>query len=236
MAKFEHLPNSDIRFRKFSKLMQANRPRVKAMFNRYVWRYRLASAFTGITAAEEVGEKTLRGYAEAMRLFLAYSAYDEIRSAEYAMESETGGKLKWHECKNNPSLAKRIRSNDNLKVFLLNAENVFDPYLRGKLKKFYAGGTDDVMLVASSMRNAFAHGDYTAASGGLTNAAKRKVIHDLSLIVLAKAEEIATKILDQFFLEIQKKESIAVAKTAKKAAKIVNARPIIRLNRKSKLE
>ena len=76
--KDEHnLPTSFKRLKAIKK--QIENTEIKTTLNRFTYRYRVARAFIGINAPE-IGERTVRGYAVGMKLLLAYSAFDEIRT------------------------------------------------------------------------------------------------------------------------------------------------------------
>jgi len=81
--KDEHnLPSAFKRLKAIKKQIQNED--TKSMLNRFVYRYRIARAFKGIDAPD-IGDRTVRGYAAGMKLLLAYSAFDEIRSARVAI-------------------------------------------------------------------------------------------------------------------------------------------------------
>ena len=81
------------------------------LLNRFMYRYRMANAFQTIVAVD-VEKRTVDGYACGMKLFMAYSAYDELREAEKNLIN--GEWLKTHKLKNK-ELAERIRKNTKMK-------------------------------------------------------------------------------------------------------------------------
>jgi hypothetical protein len=192
------LPPSQKSFEEVSKFMFERNQNLAEHFHRFMWRYRLARSFKQIEADEEMGKTTLLGYSEGMRLFLAYSAYDEIRDAELIFKGLKGEDRIRHQVTGDIRLNAEIRSLDKLKETLLKADSVIKGDGNQKLKPFYAKDSNDVMVVATHFRNLFVHGDMTAAGAGLTNAKKRKIITDLSNLVLSKADEISDTLIREY--------------------------------------
>jgi hypothetical protein len=168
-------------------------------FNRYMWRFRLARSFKGIEADEEMTVRTLRGYSEGVRLFLAYSAFDEIRNAEYRINrvSYKNG----HTLRSDMELASQIRALPELKKAIETSPAVNKPELKNSVFAFYRHRNPDLMPIATAIRHMFAHGDMTVGSFGLSNESKRKLIRKLSHLILEKADEIAMRMLQQYILE-----------------------------------
>jgi hypothetical protein len=169
------------------------------IFNRYMWRYRLARSFKGIDADEEMTARTLRGYSEGMRLFLAYTAYDEIRHTEYRINraSYRNG----HVLRSDTELSAQIRALPELKKAIEISPAVNKQELKNAVAAFYRHRNPDLMPIATAIRHMFAHGDMTVGSLGLSNQKKRQLLKSLSNLLLDKAEEIAVKMLQQYITE-----------------------------------
>ena len=119
MKDLHNLPTKHKEFSAMKKALSDKQRKQNEKFlnlmNRFMYRYRMAKAFQTIVA-EDVEKRTVDGYACGMKLFMAYSAYDEIRAAERILL-----KLEWnvtHKYKNE-KLAERIRSNGLMKDLLL---------------------------------------------------------------------------------------------------------------------
>jgi hypothetical protein len=126
-----------------------------------------------------------------MKLFMAYSAYDEIRAAERILLKLDRNKT--HKYKNE-ILAEKIRSNERMKDLLLETIAVEEDGLRVMLKKFYANKNNEIMIFASSLRHSFVHGDFTTARSGLTNKREIQTINDVTDVVLKISDEIFSEI------------------------------------------
>ena len=161
------------------------------LLNRFMYRYRMAKAFQTIVAVD-VEKRTVDGYACGMKLFMAYSAYDEIRAAERILLKLDRNKT--HKYKNE-ILAERIRSNERMKDLLLETIAVEEDGLRVMLKKFYANKNNEIMIFASSLRHSFVHGDFTTARSGLTNKREIQTINDVTDVVLKISDEIFSEMI-----------------------------------------
>ena len=185
MINPQHLPTMHKEFsalkKSFSKKQLEKNTEILNLLNRFMYRYRMANAFQTIVAVD-VEKRTVDGYACGMKLFMAYSAYDELREAEKNLIN--GEWLKTHKLKNK-ELAERIRKNKKMKELLL----------RRVLKKFYEGRNDEVMCFATCLRHCFVHGDFTTARSGLTNKTQIAVIDEVTEVVLKVSDELFTKIV-----------------------------------------
>ena len=101
MINPQHLPTMHKEFsalkKSFSKKQLEKNTEILNLLNRFMYRYRMANAFQTIVAVD-VEKRTVDGYACGMKLFMAYSAYDELREAEKNLIS--GDRLKTHKLKN----------------------------------------------------------------------------------------------------------------------------------------
>ena len=193
------LHNLPTKHKEFSAMMKALTETQKKkdrlylnLLNRFMYRYRMAKAFQTIVAVD-VEKRTVDGYACGMKLFMAYSAYDEIRAAERILLKLDRNKT--HKYKNE-ILAERIRSNERMKDLLLETIAVEEDGLRVMLKKFYANKNNEIMIFASSLRHSFVHGDFTTARSGLTNKREIQTINDVTEVVLKISDEIFSEIIN----------------------------------------
>jgi len=161
------------------------------LLNRFMYRYRIAKAFQTIVAPD-VGKITVDGYACGMKLFMAYSAYDEIRAAERILLGK--GRNTIHKRKDTV-LAEKIRTNKKMENLLLNSITINDDGLRKILINFYENKNDEIMFFASSLRHSFVHGDFTAARAGLTNKTKIGVVNEVTDVVLKVSDDIFSEML-----------------------------------------
>jgi len=187
MKDLHNLPLVHTRIKKIRKLL--TNEKIKQSLNRFVYRYRIARAFKGISAPE-IGKKTIEGYATGMRLMLAYSAFEEISNARRALPNirlARGDYVKIH----NKTLAIELSGNKNLELLLLDNHAIYDEKLKSQIKQLFVGENDNVMCLATGLRNTFAHGVFTAAGAGLDNKQNRKFVEELIEELLGEADLIA---------------------------------------------
>jgi hypothetical protein len=195
MTNENHLPK---KHKEFNAMMKALTEKQKKknrdylnLLNRFMYRYRMAKAFQTIIATD-VEKRTLDGYACGMRLFMAYSAYDEIRAAERILIGKRKNTI--HKRKD-AVLAEKIRTNKEMKDLLLNSITINDDGLRKTLINFYERKNDEIMFFASSLRHSFVHGDFTTARAGLTNKTKIGVINEVTNVVFEVSDDIFSEII-----------------------------------------
>lgn len=195
MINPQHLPTMHKEFSAIKKALSDKKREKNKDFlnllNRFMYRYRMAKAFQTIVAVD-VEKRTVDGYACGMKLFMAYSAYDELREAEKNLIN--GEWLKTHKYRNK-ELAERIRKNKKMQDLLLTTKRVEGEGLRRLLKNFYDGRNDEVMCFATCLRHCFVHGDFTTGRSGLTNKTQIAVIDDVTDVVLKVSDELFSEIL-----------------------------------------
>jgi len=192
--KDEHnLPTAYKRLKAIKK--QIENEEVKKTLNRFTYRYRMARAFVGINAPD-IGERTVRGYAVGMKLLLAYSAFDEIRLTRNAFPKLRLNRGEYTKIIHT-NLANKLRQNEELENLLKIASAVKNPSLKKDIELFFKNQNDDVMCIATGLRNAFAHGVFTAAGAGLTTKRKQKQVDELAEAVLDMTDDITLKCVTQ---------------------------------------
>jgi hypothetical protein len=195
MINPQHLPTMHKEFsalrKSYSKKQLEKNSDLLNLLNRFMYRYRMSKAFKTIVAVD-VEKRTVDGYACGMKLFMAYSAYDELREAEMYLKNSK--KMNTHKLKNK-DLAERIRKNIKMKQLLLDTKKIKDEGLRAELKKFYEGRNDEVMCFATCLRHCFVHGDFTTARSGLTTKTQIAVVDEVTEMVLKVSDELFTKIV-----------------------------------------
>ena len=193
MKDLHNLPTAYKRLKAIKK--QIANEEIKTTLNRFTYRYRIARAFVGITAPD-IGERTVRGYAAGMKMLLAYSAFDEIRLARNAFSKLRPKKGEYTKIINE-NLASKLRDNKELETLLSIATAVKNPSLKNDIELFFKNQNDDVMCIATGLRNAFAHGVFTAAGAGLTTKRKQKQIDELANAVLDMTDDTALECVGQ---------------------------------------
>jgi len=164
---------------------------VKRRLHRFTYRYRLASVFESINVVHD-GDylgRSKAGYEAGMKVFLAFTAYDEIhRAARYLDRNNVAEKQ--YAISSNTALAQKIRKNDRLKCLLLGAHNNAD--LQNNLDNFYKTMTSDILCIACGVRNLFAHGEFTAGGAGLDRKADCLMFEEIAKQVLEHCDRLFT--------------------------------------------
>jgi hypothetical protein len=200
-----NLPSAFERVKEIKKLIQ-NAETTKTL-NRFQYRYRMARAFEGINAPD-VGDRTVRGYAAGMKVLLAYGAFDEIRQVknDLPIRPLRGEYVKIFDEK----LAGKLRKNLELQRMLAIPSAVSNAALKRDIKSFFDAENNDVMCIATGLRNAFAHGVFTAAGAGLTTKKRQLEITELANCLLDRTDSIAMECVEQLErdLRLYKKQKV----------------------------
>jgi hypothetical protein len=180
--KYDNMPTS---YKDYQQKLKAGTKRineeVKKRLSRFPYRYRLAKSFVGIDA-KEVG-RTLIGYEAGMKVFLAYTAYEDLIYAAKKLGIENV-KDKNENTILNKELAKELIKNTKLIEFVRNNLRSEDTLLKARIEEFIRGDTNDVLFVALAIRNFYAHGIFTATTGGITKKADKVLYFRLANEVL----------------------------------------------------
>jgi hypothetical protein len=153
---------------------------VKRGLNRFMYRYRLAKEFHSINASA-VG-KTLAGYEAALKVFLAYCAYEVLIGAAKKVKG-SGVRTLHKNSVRNAKLSKRLRTNDELFRFL--EKNLEQDILIKSVEDFKLGKSDDIACVCCGVRHVFAHGKLTPSAIGLKTKQRTRDLFDMADELLA---------------------------------------------------
>ena len=195
MKDLHNLPTKHKEFDAMKKALSDKQKKQNQKFlnlmNRFMYRYRMAKAFQTIVAPD-VEKRTVDGYACGMKLFMAYSAYDEIRAAERILLKQD-----WNETHKytDKELAMKIRNNEKMQELLTETTAVEEGGLKIMLKKFYANKNDGIMIFASSLRHSFVHGDFTTARSGLTNKREIRIVDEVTDVVFKLSDDIFSEMI-----------------------------------------
>lgn len=172
-------------------------PLAKSKLHRFPYRYRLAKSFIGIEASEAISNRDLIGYSAGMKVFLAYTAFDEIITAANEMKIPNVG-TKGNTQLTNALVASQLRKNVKLMwiiqqsiahyEYLFNTKGETDG-LALKLKSFTKHG-NDILCVAQLIRNLYAHGEFTAGGVGITSQATKAPFNLIANEVLTLCDDI----------------------------------------------
>ena len=151
-------------------------------FARFAARYSFASSFESVHL-RGMAARTADSYARALGVALAYSALESLRKAT--------GQRGTRQVMEDAVLAQRYRSVGLTKLRDLLESTTEYPPLRERLGSLATSTTDgDVMPVASALRHAVFHGDFTAyGAGAAQSKATRAFFDDLKDALLSTADE-----------------------------------------------
>jgi hypothetical protein len=169
--------------------------KITSSLNKYRYRYRIARAIESINAPE-VDIRTSNGYAVGIKLFLAYGAFNEIiavRNLLPKIRPAKGTYVTYEDKK----LAEKIRGNTELAKLLKTSSAVNNKNLVTDIANFYEDTNDDIMCVATAIRNTFAHGIYTAAGAGLKTKKRQKEFNEITNKLLEVTDKIASDCVDE---------------------------------------
>lgn len=190
-----HMPTMHKEFSAWKKSLSAEVQKQNSgmlnLLNRFQYRYRMTKAFETIVAVD-VEKRTVDGYACGMKLFMAYSAYDEIRTAEKILENIEHSLTHAHR---DEVLARKIRENEKMKELLLETLTLEGEGLRKVLRGLYQGRNNEIMCFATCVRHCFVHGDFTTARSGLTNKKRIAVVNEVTDVVLKVGDGIFSAII-----------------------------------------
>lgn len=192
--------------------------------NRFVARYKLSRKYRGIDAS--IGEKTLRGYSKIFHVFLAHSAFDSLNHgvAELASREDSPMSVDIQiDLHNYPMiddvLAKDIRKIKNMDVILL--EYADNEKRIARLKAFFEHDfteaelampklvkakneitvPNNLLVVASAMRNVVAHGNLSATGASAISKKNSETIERLATHV----EDETFKLFGKYVAELWRK-------------------------------
>ncbi len=175
--KYDNMPTSYTLFEEKMELGIRLNKTLKKRLSRFPYRYRLAKSFVGIDA-KEVG-KTLIGYEAGMKVFLAYTAYEELIQAAKELgvpeiKSKNDNEILDKE------LATELIKNSQLIQLVLDNIKAEDTQIKKQIELFIRGETHDILFLARAIRNLYAHGVFTATGGGVNTKAKRALYYKLA--------------------------------------------------------
>jgi hypothetical protein len=180
--KYDNMPSS---YQKYQQNLQTGNIKinaeVKKRLSRFPFRYRLAKSFVGIDA-KEVG-RTLIGYEAGMKVFLAYTAYEDLIYAAQKLGIENVLDKNENTIVNK-ELADKLIKNTKLIEFVRENLRSEDVLLKVRIEEFIRRETNDVLFLASAIRNFYAHGVFTATTGGVTKKADKVLYYRLADEVL----------------------------------------------------
>lgn len=183
---------------------------LKRKLNRFPYRFRLAKAFARIDADTAVSTRTLIGYEAGMKVFLAYTCYEQIVYVAVGLKILGINTKGFNQIANN-DIAVRLHKNQN---FMKMIKEVYEnglanddskdakanTQLTNSLDNFIKDKSADVLCLAYAIRNMFAHGEFTGGGAGITNNSTKNLFYELANEVL----DYSNKIYSQCITKLEK--------------------------------
>ena len=163
--------------------------------NRFAARYRLARAFNGIDA-DGYAKDTMDAYSAVLKVFLAYSALEQFHKAVKPTKPRQHLSERWADCAVSPAVS--LRESEAIIQFLI--KTVSHNKLKEQLIAFQQGKHDNVLIVATALRHAVAHGFMSVHPEGTSARVSKIFCQQLSRLLLS--------ISNQSFVDLLKSLSV----------------------------
>lgn len=178
---------------------------------RFPYRYRFAKAFEHIQADEAIAIRTLTGYEAGMKVFLAYTCYEQITYVAVNLGVKGIKDKAFNEILNNEMCLKFHKNKKFMELINEAYENGLaiedgkdkksNTQLTNSLDKFILDKSADILCVAYAIRNMYAHGEFTGGGAGVTNNSTKNLFYELADEVL----NYSNKIYSQCIIELARR-------------------------------
>jgi hypothetical protein len=172
----------------------------KRKLERFPYRYRLARAFENIQADNAISVRTLIGYEAGMKVFLAYTCYEQIAYVGVNIGVAGIKDKAFNEILNHQICSKFQKNKKFMNLIKEAYENGLanevgkdkksSTQLTKSLDKFIADTSADILCIAYAIRNMYAHGEFTGGGAGISNNSTKDLCYELADEVLDYANEI----------------------------------------------
>lgn len=183
----------------------------KRKLQRFPYRYRFAKAFEHIQANDAIALRTLTGYEAGMKVFLAYTCYEQIAYVAVRLGVAGIKDKAFNDILNNDMCMKFHKNRKFMELINEAYENGLanedskdkksNTQLTNSLEKFIADKSADILCLAYAIRNMYAHGEFTGGGAGITNNTTRDLFYKLADEVLSYSN----KIYSQCIIELARR-------------------------------
>ncbi len=164
--------------------------------NRFAARYRLARAFNSIDA-DGYADDTTEAYGAVLKVFLAYSALEQFHKAVKPAKPRQHLSERWADWATSP--ADGLRGSDAIIQFLI--KTVSHESLKNKLIAFQQGKHDNVLIVATALRHAVAHGFMSVHPEGTSARVSKIFCQQLSRMLLSISDRSFVDLLESLSID-----------------------------------
>jgi hypothetical protein len=180
----------------------------KRKLARFPYRYRFAKSFNQIDADTAIKTRTLIGYEAGMKIFLAYTCYEQIVYVANYLKIDGVNAKAFNEVINN-EITTKLHKNKSFMNMIVEAyemgiteeieseKNRNATILSNSLDKFINNKSADVLCLAYAIRNLYAHGEFTGGGAGVTNNTTRNLLYEIAEEVLSYSNKIYTQCLEK---------------------------------------
>lgn len=166
--------------------------------NRFAARYRLAQSFNGIDA-DGYAKDTTDAYGAVLKVFLAYSALEQFHKAVKPTKSGQHLSDRWADWAVSPAAS--LKESDAIIQFLI--KTVSHNKLKNKLIAFQQGKHDNVLIVATAMRHAVAHGFMSVHPEGTSAKVSKMFCQQLSRTLLSISNRAFLDLLASLSIDVE---------------------------------
>jgi hypothetical protein len=127
--------------------------------SRFATRYRVAKSFRGVLL-EDFTQETIDGYTALFRLFLAWSAFEQLLELVGLQQRHEDTK-KLFDTYDAPSLCQKLKSHDKDDTFFSFIQSQTNKVHHAEIEKHFKNQELNSSYLASAIRHIFAHGKLT---------------------------------------------------------------------------
>jgi len=212
MASTSLLPTDYAKHKKLKEKINTLSNVVIRKLQRFPYRYRFAKSFNQIEADTAIKTRTLIGYEAGMKVFLAYTCYEQIVYVANNLKIDGVNAKAFNEVLNNEittklhknkSFMKMIKEAYDIGIFeeIDNDTQRVSTNLSNSLDKFMKDKSSDILCLAYAIRNLYAHGEFTGGGSGVTNNTVKKLFFDIAEEILNYTDSLYTECLNKINLK-----------------------------------
>jgi hypothetical protein len=203
MATTRLFPKSYAQHKQLNEKIDYLEDGIKRRLQRFPYRYRFAKSFDSINTDEAIAIRTLIGYEAGMKVFLAYTCYEQIVFVANNLKIQNVKSKALNQIPDidicdslivNKKFMKMIHEvyvNGLAKEEEFNKESLTNnTHLTNSLEKFLEKKSVDILCIAYAIRNLYAHGEFTGGGAGVTNNKIREIYYDIAEEVLNYSEDL----------------------------------------------
>lgn len=210
MANTRLFPKDFSRHKQLKEKINYLEDNVRRRLQRFPYRYRFAKSFDSINTDEAIALRTLIGYEAGMKVFLAYTCYEQIVYVANNLKIINVNSKALNQIPNNDICEKLFHN----KIFMKMIHEVYanglakeeelnketknnNSHLTNSLEKLLEKKSVDVLCIAYAIRNLYAHGEFTGGGSGVTNNKIKEIYYEISEEVLTYSENLYSQCINK---------------------------------------